>query len=919
MSREEIQKALWRDETFVDFDQGLNYCIRQIRVALEDSAEQPIFIATVPRRGYRFIAEVGVVAEVSELPLVSSQISPSPKPIAEDLEGPRPKSEELAIPLDVQQPARAGMNANIGVLKNNRALLGIVAVLFFAALIYFGGGRKYLVKVSEAAGEPSGHEASNTPVRTSVAVLGFANLEGKESDAWLSTALSEMFSTELAEGGKLRLIPGEEVSKARPPFLLPESFSRETLNRLRQQLGADVVLVGSYVILTENRATKLRVDLRLQNAKDGQILAALSQTGNAADLFQLVANTGAKLREKLGAGALSTAGAASFSHSFPSHLDARQLYAEGLDRLRRFDALSASDLLQQATKVEPQFAPAHSALAAAWSVLGYDVKATEEARKAVDLAAYLPREEQLSIQARYYEMAQDRLKAADTLHTLVSFFPDNIDYGIRLATVQMLAGKKEDALSTVSELRKLPEPIGASPRLDVMEAQIRSGAGDFKLARDLTETAIRKGKAIGAQFLVAQGLWMKASVLERLGLPDASLEASSEAKQIYTDANFPKGVGLCLLIRGDVLYDKGDFNGAKSSFENALLFLQEIGDKKNTGLTFERIGNVYHDLGKFAESQNHYTRALEIYREIDWQPGISSALGNLANTLDALGDLKGSLKMHQEALQLFEQTGQARGTASEIDNIAAVQQEMGDLESAVNAYRKAINLHKQTGYQRGEMYASGGLGDVFLLQNNLDAAQRQYEAARTIGEKIQAANDIARFDVGLATIDFYRQRFSAAEELIRRSSVIFQKDNDSESNAAAYALLLRVLLAEQKQAEAVVAAKEAERYAAQISSLPPHFEVDIALANLDAETGKKDQARKRLQDLLQRSRKGGYEQYSLEARRIWIGMEPGKARNRQLTILAAEAKQKGFALIAVEIERMADFEAANQHATSGSF
>jgi TolB-like protein/DNA-binding winged helix-turn-helix (wHTH) protein/Flp pilus assembly protein TadD len=56
VSRQEIQKEVWQADTFVDFDQGLNYCVRQIREALGDSAGSPQFIETVPRRGYRFVA-----------------------------------------------------------------------------------------------------------------------------------------------------------------------------------------------------------------------------------------------------------------------------------------------------------------------------------------------------------------------------------------------------------------------------------------------------------------------------------------------------------------------------------------------------------------------------------------------------------------------------------------------------------------------------------------------------------------------------------------------------------------------------------------------------------------------------------------------------------------------------------------------
>jgi DNA-binding winged helix-turn-helix (wHTH) protein len=58
VTRDDIRKELWAEDTFVDFDQGVNYCIRQIREALRDDAERPMFVATVPKRGYRFIAPV---------------------------------------------------------------------------------------------------------------------------------------------------------------------------------------------------------------------------------------------------------------------------------------------------------------------------------------------------------------------------------------------------------------------------------------------------------------------------------------------------------------------------------------------------------------------------------------------------------------------------------------------------------------------------------------------------------------------------------------------------------------------------------------------------------------------------------------------------------------------------------------------
>jgi DNA-binding winged helix-turn-helix (wHTH) protein len=58
VSRDEIRAALWKDDTFVDFEQGVNFAIRQVRDALGDNAEHPLYIQTVPKRGYRFLAPV---------------------------------------------------------------------------------------------------------------------------------------------------------------------------------------------------------------------------------------------------------------------------------------------------------------------------------------------------------------------------------------------------------------------------------------------------------------------------------------------------------------------------------------------------------------------------------------------------------------------------------------------------------------------------------------------------------------------------------------------------------------------------------------------------------------------------------------------------------------------------------------------
>ena len=76
ITREEIQSALWAGDTFVDFDQGVNFAIKQVRDALGDSAEDSLYVQTVPKRGYRFLAPVETGAEPVEPVIAVPPVDP---------------------------------------------------------------------------------------------------------------------------------------------------------------------------------------------------------------------------------------------------------------------------------------------------------------------------------------------------------------------------------------------------------------------------------------------------------------------------------------------------------------------------------------------------------------------------------------------------------------------------------------------------------------------------------------------------------------------------------------------------------------------------------------------------------------------------------------------------------------------------
>ena len=623
---------------------------------------------------------------------------------------------ELAVGLELPSATSTRL-AFPGPRITGHYLWGALVVFVVLAV---AGGTYFLIRRS--------HHANPAPVaavrRRSVAVLGFKNVSGNPEKSWLSTALSEMMATELSQGDELRIIPGESVAQMKLNLALPDtdSFSPATLTRIRQNLGSDEVVAGSYVPLGNG---VLRLDLRMQDAVAGETLASVSEKGNESEIDTLVSKAGAELRAKLGVTALSEEQAAAVRTSLPANPDAARLYSEGLQKLRLYDALAARDLLQKAITIDPAHAPTHSALAKAWAILGYDDKAKAEAKRALELSSNFSREERLLIEARSHEFLGEQPAAIDNYRALWQFFPDRVDYGLSLVQAQISAGKGSDAEGTLAAVRKLELSEADVARVDFADAHIAGSLSDFKREQASAEQAATKGRAIGASLLVAEALQSEANASERMGQPDKAIQLAAEARKLFTSAGYPQGAARTLLMTGDVLCDQGDFEGAKKKFEEALPVFQKIGAQKNMRATFERIGNVFYQQGKLQEAENYYNRALTFDQSVHDPTGLASDYGNIANALDGLGDLSGALKMQQEALTDFNEIGDRRGSSATLNNLGNLFVEMGNLDQARKYYEEGLVLAREISYRGGQPYPMSGIGDVLLAQGDLAAARTQ--------------------------------------------------------------------------------------------------------------------------------------------------------------------------------------------------
>jgi serine/threonine protein kinase/tetratricopeptide (TPR) repeat protein len=794
---------------------------------------------------------------------------------------------------------------------------------------------------------PLSHSAASTiPVRRSVAVFGFKNAAGRADSAWLSTGLSEMLTTELGTGGQIRTVAEENVARAKMDLSLTDadSLAKDTLTRIRNHLDADYVVLGSFVDLGKEGGGQIRVDLRLQNARTGETIGVVSETGTEGELFGLVSRAGSDLRRELGIDNISEAEAGSLRAAIASNPEASRFYAEGLAKLRVFDALAARDLLQKAVVADPNYALAHSALSAAWSSLGYDAKAAEEAKKAFDLSGNLPREDHLSIEGRYYEAIKNWPKAVDVYHTLWNFAPDNLDYGLRLAQAQSSGSLNKDAMATVESLRNLPAPASEDPRIDLAEVVAAHGQSDFKRELAAAVRATEKAQNLGARLLLARAQLAQARAYYYLGDLPQLQKAAETSRQIFAEAGDLSGEAGALHNLGTGVYDHGDlasaqkfqdesleicrkignqrcvsdalnsigialkdqmdFTGARQAYEQSVAIRRETGDRIGEAVSLNNIAVVLYQQGKFAEARKFYEQSLGITQEIGEKRGIARALTNLAIVDHEQGKLVESRKLQEQSIAIRREIGDKSGVALGLNNLAAMLLDLGDLPAVQKALDEQMPIFQQAGNQRAVAYATFVQGEFFKTQGNLEQARKGHEEALAIRNKIGEKVTVGDSLLALAALSIEEGHPADAEQPARHSiqQAITEKAPGNELNARN--LLARSLLAQGKLVEAEKEIRTAELAASATESRLLAIDTLITAARVHAANGQVAEASRSLANVLAEATRLSCGRCQFDARLALaeIEMKEGKkaVAHEHLASLEKDANAKGFLLVAHE-------------------
>src|SRR5438046_6338633 len=376
VTREELRSRIWPNEDFGDFDQAVNVAIAKLRAALGDSAENPRYIETLPKRGYRFIAEVSVVAEDDRTKKPESATGTIPgTDTGHQIQG----AGLIVEPKHRQWPANRVMGA--------LALALVLSLTILAVWIFRSRGR------------------APTGIR-SLAVLPLDNLSGDASQDYFAVGMTDELITDLAQIRALRVISRTSV--------MAYKHARKPLPEIARELNVDAVVEGTVL----RSGDRVRITAQLIEASTDKHLWSQSYEGEMRDTLALQNKVARAIADQIRIN-LNPQEQAALKHvkvvtpqSYEAYLKGRYFWNK-----RTADGLKAAlGYFDQAIKKDANYAQAYAGLADSYALMGdweYGVLAPKEA---------LPRAKAAAIKA---------LELDNTLgeaHTSLAFTLDSFDW-----------------------------------------------------------------------------------------------------------------------------------------------------------------------------------------------------------------------------------------------------------------------------------------------------------------------------------------------------------------------------------------------------------------------------------------------------------------------------------------------------------
>jgi TolB-like protein/DNA-binding winged helix-turn-helix (wHTH) protein/Tfp pilus assembly protein PilF len=360
VTRDELRQLLWESETFVDFEQGLNTAVKELRSALNDSADTPRYVETIPRVGYRIIAPVEVEVLASKTPAEPGQPELKVKSTLPDASASVARTgPTLQVQTSLQ---REPLSSRFPLSFGWTALVVVAAVLLIGLPIYWAFSHRRV-----AAQPPGG--------RLMLAVLPFQNLTGDPSQEYFSDGLTEEMISQLG-----RLDPQRMGVIARTSVMHYKQ-NPTPLDQVGRELGVEYVMEGS----VRRDANTVRVSAQLIQVKNQTHLWSRQYDRELSGLLAVQQEIAQEIADEIqltlgdkrsgsrnGGSATASSAANRPTMTPPASYEAYDFYLKGRFFWNKRTAAGlhqAADYFQEAIDKDPNYAAAYAGLADTYALL----------------------------------------------------------------------------------------------------------------------------------------------------------------------------------------------------------------------------------------------------------------------------------------------------------------------------------------------------------------------------------------------------------------------------------------------------------------------------------------------------------------------------------------------------------------------
>jgi DNA-binding winged helix-turn-helix (wHTH) protein/tetratricopeptide (TPR) repeat protein len=537
VTREELRQKLWRSDTFVDFDTGLNSAVKKLRDALCDSAEEPRYIETLPRRGYRFIAQV------------ENGDPPTPVPIEKPI---------ATVPPVEPKPE----------LANNRLIFTAAGVAVFLILAALVAWRVFFAR----------------PALTGSDVILLANFVNKTNDPIFDDSLDKALQVKLTESPFLSLLPEADaratmrMMRRNPDERVTQDLGIEICKRqgLKAVVVPEIAALGSkYLITLEAIDTRTQKSIaRRQEEADSkdQVIAALGRAGT-------------QLRRRLGESLSSLE-----KYNVPldlattSSLEALQAYRTGQMRKRSGVIRESIPFFERAVELDPQFCSAYVMLASSYHGVGDEEASRKNFARAFQLKdKRLTQEENFLATATYDWNVTGNLEKENAVLILYQqVYPRSLNAANLLGINYVLLGRPQEALQQFNwTIDHSPEP---SAFVYSNKSQALLSLGRFDEAKKTLNQWQQKGSLFSYQV----------DMLYRI----AFFENDTATMDRLAREAKPDDIGW-LQLQMEFAYLRGDIKKFRSLSETAVNLEMRAGEKQDAADELAARGQLESFLGNY--------------------------------------------------------------------------------------------------------------------------------------------------------------------------------------------------------------------------------------------------------------------------------------------------------------------------------